>query len=458
MLEEYLDTITNMENYADGIIVLDEEAKVIYIRQFKPGLSPLDERRAIGKSIFEIYPNLKPETSTLIAAIQRGETTLNNEETLTTATGETFQIIDNTFPVKKDGKVIGAVSVATFPEKGVNRSGLILHSDIVAPAKDLYTIEDIIGRSKQTQDLRIQIRRVSTTSSSVLIYGSTGTGKEMVAQSIHSASDRNHHRFISQNCAAIPATLLESIFFGTVKGAYTGAENKAGIFESADGGTIFLDEINSMDISLQAKLLRVLEERKITRIGGVDSVNVNVRIIAATNKRPSLCIQDGTLRPDLFYRLGSVTIDVPDLTERLEDLPLLTDYFISMFNASMHKNITGVSKEVMEILKNYSWPGNVREFRNIIEGAFNLCDGNVIDVGSLPSYLLSEFNLTRPGLDEEKAAEEILWEGSLKSTMDAYEKKLILKAVDGHKSLTAAADYLGITRQSLNQKLRKYNL
>ncbi len=458
MIEEYLDTITNMENYADGIIVIDDQAKVVYIRQFKPDLSPLDERRAIGKSIFEIYPTLNPQTSTLIAAIQRGETTLNNKETLTTATGETFPIIDNTFPIKHDDKIIGAVSVASFPNKGTSLSGINLHSDAVPQVKDLYTIEDIIGRSKQTQDLRIQIGRVSTTSSSVLIYGSTGTGKEMVAQSIHSASDRKHKKFISQNCAAIPATLLESIFFGTVKGAYTGAENKAGIFESADGGTIFLDEINSMDINLQAKLLRVLEERKITRIGGIDPVNVNVRIIAATNKRPSLCIQDGTLRPDLFYRLGSVTIDVPDLKDRLDDLPLLTDYFISLYNTSMHKHITGVSKEVMEIFRTYAWPGNVREFRNIIEGAFNLCDGNVIDISSLPSYLLSEFDLSRPEMEDEQKAEEIQWAGSLKSTMDAYEKRLILQAISSHKSLTAAADYLGITRQSLNQKLRKYNL
>lgn len=458
MLEEYLDTITNMENYADGIIVIDDQAKVIYIRQFKPDLSPLDERRAIGKSIFDIYPALKPETSTLIKAIQNGETTLNNKETLTTSTGETFQIVDNTFPIKQDGKIIGAVSVATFPDKDFSISGINLHSDTVPQVKDLYTIEDIIGRSKQTQDLRIQICRVSTTSSSVLIYGSTGTGKEMVAQSIHSASERKNKKFISQNCAAIPATLLESIFFGTVKGAYTGAENKAGIFESADGGTIFLDEINSMDISLQAKLLRVLEERKITRIGGVDPVNVNVRIIAATNKRPSLCIQDGTLRPDLFYRLGSVTIDVPDLTDRLEDIPLLTDYFISLYNTSMYKHITGVSKEVMEIFKTYSWPGNVREFRNVIEGAFNLCDGTIIDLGSLPSYILSEFNLTKPEMEDDEKTDEIQWEGSLKGTMDAYEKKLIMQAVDSHKSLTAAAEYLGITRQSLNQKLRKYNL
>lgn len=458
MLEEYLDTITNMENYADGIIVIDDQAKVIYIRQFKPDLSPLDERRAIGKSIFEIYPTLRPETSTLMAAVKDGKTTLNNKETLTTSTGKIFQIIDNTFPIKQDDKIIGAVSVATFPEKDFSLSGIHLHSDTVPQVKDLYTVEDIIGRSKQTQDLRIQIGRVSTTSSSVLIYGSTGTGKEMVAQSIHSASERKHKKFISQNCAAIPATLLESIFFGTVKGAYTGAENKAGIFESADGGTIFLDEINSMDISLQAKLLRVLEERKITRIGGVDTINVDVRIIAATNKRPSLCIQDGTLRPDLFYRLGSVTIDVPDLKDRLDDLSLLTDYFISVYNTTMHKHITGVSKEVMEIFKNYSWPGNVREFRNIIEGAFNLCDDSVIDVGSLPSYLLSEFNLSKPGMEDDNKAAEIQWAGSLKGTMDAYEKKLILQAIDSHKSLTAAADYLGITRQSLNQKLRKYNL
>lgn len=458
LLENYLDIITNIENYVDGILVLDKDANIVYIRQYNPALVPFSEKEAMGKNLFEIYPDLDPAQSTIVRALTQGETTLNYRSMMTTAKGKTFEIVDDTFPIRENGQIIGAVCITHTPTRQQTASSLELSSDEVHIQRELFTIADIIGRSPAMQTLRDQIQRVSQTSSSVLIYGETGTGKEMVAQSIHTASSRKNKPFITQNCAAIPATLLESIFFGTVKGSYTGAENRAGIFETADGGTVFLDEINSMDISLQAKLLRVLEEKKVTRIGSTDSIHVDVRIIAALNRPPVACIKDGTLRPDLFYRLGSVTVDIPRLKDRGHDIELLTEYYVSEYNASMKKNIIGVSQDVMTVFHNYSWPGNVREFKNVIEGAFNLCDAPVIGLGDLPSYILTGMEVEQIVADNQAAIGDMQWLGSLKKNMDAYEKNLIVSAIKSHPSLVAAADYLGISRQSLNQKIKKYNL
>ncbi len=457
MIENYLDTITNVTNYVDGILVVDSDYKVVYISQYNPVFTSLEEQRVIGKTLFELYPELDPESSTIVKALRTGKITLNNEEVMKPTVGKTFRIIDSTYPIIEDGKVIGAVSVATFPDKKDARAVRVSQAKPSKPKK-LFTVSDIIGRSPQMQNVRNQVERISQTSSSVLIYGETGTGKELVAQSIHTGSPRKVCPFISQNCAAIPENLLESLFFGTTKGAYTGAEDKPGIFERAVGGTIFLDEINSMDLGLQAKLLRVLEDKKVTRIGGDKPFEVNVRIIAATNKDPAVCVRDGSLRPDLFYRLGGVTINLPPLKEREGDIELMTEYFVSYFNRTMKKDLIGVSQDVMRIFREYSWPGNVREFRNAIEGAFNLCEGKVIVVSDLPSYITSALDLDEILPETDKFEAQIQWLGSLKKNMDAYEKTMIDDIIHRFDSLSAAADYMGITRQALNQKMKKHGL
>ena len=459
MLENYLDIITNMENYVDGIMVTDTNANVVFLRKYYQGVSPAEEKAYIGRNLFEIYPDMDPAKSTIIKALTTGESTINFENTLVIQR-KSFIVYDDTFAIRENGQIIGAVCITHSPDRMQAAMSLQLSSDSIQVKKDLYSAADIIGRSESIQTLRSQIHRVAQTSSSVLIYGETGSGKELVAQSVHTASRRKSKPFITQNCAAIPASLLESIFFGTVKGSYTGAENRAGIFETANGGTVFLDEINSMDIALQAKLLRVLEEKKVTRIGSTESIPVDVRIIAVLNLPPVDCIKDGTLRPDLFYRLGSVTINIPPLRERGKDIELLTEYYVSFYNSRMKKNILGVSQDVMTVFQRYSWPGNVREFRNIIEGAFNLCDAPVIGLGDLPSYLLSDLKeeVHEIVAENSSGAAGIQWLGSLKKNVDAYEKSLIIDAIRSHRSLVAAADYLGISRQSLNQKINKYHL
>jgi len=450
VLEEYLDVITSMENFADGILVVDDKARVVYFRNYRTGITPLLREEVVGKNILEIYPDLTEETSTIYKALRTGESTINKLEPMTTYDGMTMNLLDNTFPIRQGGKIIGAVSIARYPD--FIKPEISISDFEEKYRKDLYTMEDIVGRSPQVLTLRTQVERVSRTHSSVLIYGETGTGKELVAQSIHTASNRKSKLFISQNCAAIPGNLLESIFFGTTKGSYTGAENKPGIFEIADGGTIFLDEINSMDINMQAKLLKVIEEKKITRIGGLESKKVDVRIIAAVNEPPMQCIREGKMRPDLFYRLGSVMIQIPPLRERSNDIDVLAECFIHQYNKEMGKSIEGLSEEVRELLPRYDWPGNVREFKNAIEGAFNFCDGKIIQKEDLPRYIFEELEAREP-----EPAPLAMGE-TLKKSIDDYEKHIILSELGKTKNLTALADRLGITRQALNQKMKKYGI
>ena len=285
-----------------------------------------------------------------------------------------------------------------------------------------------------------------------MIYGETGTGKELIAQSIHTSSYRKTHPFISQNCAAIPSTLLESILFGTEKGSYTGAEDKKGLFELANKGTLFLDEINSMEISIQAKILKAIEEKKIRRLGGEKTIELDVRIIAAVNEKPTLSLKENKIRKDLFFRLATVQINLPLLKSRRNDIMLLTNYFINEYNIKMNKYIIGVTEEVEDIFKKYHWPGNVRELRNVIEGSFNLVSGKFIKKSDLPEYIMElqdSFEINRLMND---------YELPLPERMQRIESKIISNTLIKSKNQVEAAKELQISKQLLRFKINKYNL
>lgn len=340
MIESYIDLIKTIDNSFDGIMVVDENLIVRYCRYFSAsGLGSVDVKTAIGKTPLDIFANIDQETSTFYRAVKYGETILNNTQIIVYANGKKEPIVDSTIPIIADGKIIGAVNTVRFVSN-FKKNNFTNHSNILAPcSNELYSIEDIIGASEEIINLKNKISKVSRTNSNIFIYGETGTGKEMVAQSIHSNSARKNKIFISQNCAAIPDNLLESILFGTTKGSYTDAINRPGIFEMADGGTIFLDEINSMNLNMQAKLLRIIEDKKITRIGGIETKEVDVRIIAAINQTPEACLAEKRIRPDLFYRLSSVQIKTPSLTERKNDIEKLAQFFIEFYNKKMNMNI-----------------------------------------------------------------------------------------------------------------------
>ena len=326
-----------------------------------------------------------------------------------------------------------------------------------------YTFNNIIGKSPLlTKSIKIA-QKASKTDSPVLLYGETGTGKELFAQSIHNESGVRGP-FISLNCAAIPENLLEGILFGTAKGAFTGSVERPGLFEEAAGGTLFLDEISSMNPDQQSKLLRVLETGRLRRVGETKERVVRVRLISALNISPIDAIEQGLIRQDLFYRLGVVTIKIPSLVERREDIPMLTEYFIDHYNKAFKLNVQGVSTEVMKIFLEYNWPGNIRELRHTIEHAMNLVENETIEKEHLP-FLLFERLKMKPSKSVEQivdiaVSEEIDEKGmDLKTVVELVEKETILSVLRKNEgNINDTAKKLGLSRQNLDYKMKKYGL
>ena len=318
-----------------------------------------------------------------------------------------------------------------------------------------YTFKDIIGSNKKmTQAIEIA-KSAASSPSSVLIYGETGTGKELFAQSIHNGGNRRNKPFIAQNCAAIPETLLEGILFGTEKGGFTGAVEREGIFEQANEGTLLLDEINSMSLGLQAKLLRVLQEGYIRRIGGIKDIPVDVKIIATTNEEPLESIKNGTLRKDLYYRLNVVYINIPPLKERKDDILTLVNHFITKYNYILGRDIAGIDGEVLESFYNYSWPGNVRELENFIESAMNYAPIH-------RRYLQNEDFISCSNIFSNNIIiknNSSIIDTSLPNYLEEIEKGIIIKTLKANdNNISKTARKLGIKRQTLQHKIKKYSL
>jgi DNA-binding NtrC family response regulator len=306
----------------------------------------------------------------------------------------------------------------------------------------------LVGNSPLTRALRQAIAQFAAVDSNVLILGETGTGKELVAKLIHVQSPRRDKRFLAVNCAAFSEQLLESELFGHEAGAFTGARNmKPGLFEVAEGGTFFLDEIGDMPLPMQAKLLRVLENRTLIRVGGTREIPVDVRIVAATNKDLKSEVEQGAFRRDLFYRLNVITLNVPTLAERREDIPVLAEFFVGKYARLMGKNVEGLSDAAMGLLKGYSYPGNVRELENIVERSVAMCNGSLIQPAHLPDDVRGlGVRLTRATGEEPM-------------TLLDNEKRHILAVLESVGwNRTRAAEVLGIDRASLWRKIKRYGL
>lgn len=313
-----------------------------------------------------------------------------------------------------------------------------------AESKTEIDLSNIVAKSEVMQKVIKTVQQVAASRSTVLLSGESGTGKEVIAQTLHLLS-RREGKFVPVHCAALSANLLESELFGHEKGSFTGATDmKHGRFELADGGTLFLDEIGEIDPQIQVKLLRVLETRSFERVGGVESITTKARLISATNRDLIEMVKEGKFREDLFYRLDVVNIKLPPLRERAEDIPILVEKFISEFAKDNEKEIEGISDAAMEIIMNYSWPGNIRELRNCIERMVVLCPGNILDVNNLPeSILKNELQDTND------------------SALDLHQNEaaLISKALeDCNGNRTQAAQKLGISRRTLHRRLHEYNL
>jgi arginine utilization regulatory protein len=456
MLRRYVEQILQLYNYIDGLVVTDNKGIIEYFTTFRPNINNLKEEEVLHHHVLDVYPNLTEESSSIMRVLKTGIPIYNKKQHLKTNKNSDIYALNTTLPIMHKNKVIGAVDVSRYIEPKIkyHNINLNINDKTIKPHDSkLYTIDDIITNSSSMIKIKDKILKIAKTDSSVLIQGETGTGKELVAQAIHSHSNRYLKPFVSQNCAAIPSTLLESILFGTVKGSYTGAENKKGLFEVAQGGTLFLDEINAMEINIQPKLLKAIENKVIRRLGDTKQINIDVRIVTAVNENPQKSIDDGRLREDLFYRLAVVQINLPPLRNRKNDIKFLTNFFINKFNKAMNRNIMGLETDVEDLFNKYQWPGNVRELKNLIEGVFNFTDSNFIQRRNLPDYILENIK-QKENLFMEQEVEDM----SLKTLVENYEKNLIFQALKKSTSKVEAAKLLKISKQSLDYKVSKYNL
>ncbi|MGV8982276.1 sigma-54 interaction domain-containing protein [Clostridium sp.] len=445
---EILDTMLNTVN--EWVVVVDEKGIITMMSKAYKEFVNMED--VVGKHVTEVIENTRMHIVVKTGIPEIGE--------IQEIRGN--RMVAMRIPIIKEGKIVGAVGKVMFKDMSnfysISKKLVNLEREIEYYKNELgkerrakYSFEDIIGRSQEIQKVKIMATKVAKTDSNVLIYGESGTGKELFAHAIHSASKRAAAPFIKVNCAAIPAQLLESELFGYEEGAFTGAKKggKKGKFELANNGTILLDEIGYMPMDMQVKLLRVIQEKEIERVGGNVVKNIDFRIIASTNKNLEESIKHSEFREDLFYRLDVMKITIPPLRERREDIIDLSNFLMKKVASKLGIYAEGISKEAMNYLHNYNWPGNIRELENVIERALNLMD--------------SELSITPEQLPDRISKNEKKYfnrgTSDLKEIIEVVEKEIIaekLKINSGNKNKTAKQ--LGISRVGLYKKIEKYNL
>lgn len=442
-----------LESFFENIVIVDKKGYIRMMNRTYGEYLGVDHREVIGKHVTEVIDNTRMHIvastgKAEIAEIQR----IKDKDCVVTR-----------IPIVKDGEVIGAVGKSLFKDpkdlKAMARQINTLQHQLEYYKEELrkvqggkFTFDSIVGKSEKMEWLKTVATRAAKGNSTVLILGESGTGKELFAHAIHNASSRLHGPLIKVNCAAVPENLLESELFGYDEGAFTGARRggKPGKFELANGGTIFLDEIGDMTLAMQAKLLRVLQEREIERVGGTKPLKVDVRVIAATNRDLETMIERGEFRQDLYYRLNIISLQIPPLRERREDIPLLASTLLKKINNQTPHWVEGVSPEALEYLLDYAWPGNVRELENILERAVNLMEDEAYII---PEHLPPALKKQHKNKESDEAGKQ------LAGIMGDAEKQAIYRALEaaaGNKS--KAAQLLGIHRSGFYQKLKKYGM
>jgi len=463
MKAEYYKKIIDelIELIDEGIYIVDKDGIGQHYNEAMAYIEKVNKDDVLDKKFHEAFPHFNINDSTMFRALKKNEPTLKQQQTYKNLYGKEITTINSTIPVIVNGETVAAVEVAkditgirqiSDTLLGLQEGSIGYTAPLPAVGIKRYTFDDIYGENPQFAQVVERAKRAADNDASVFIYGETGTGKELFAQSIHYQGSRREKPFLAQNCAAIPETLLEGILFGTTKGSFTGAVDRAGLFEQANGGTLLLDEISAMPYDLQSKLLRVLQESYIRRVGGTRDIPINVRIIATVNEPPERLIEQGKLRRDLFYRLNVINISIPSLKERLDDIPLLAERFLEKHNKRFGKEIWMVSDGAIKKLKHYDYPGNVRELENIIEQAVSMADRE---------HVLSEKILNMPAATRKIKAPEIDYSENqpLDEYLAAVEARIIRDAIiksDGN--ISKAAESLQIKRQTLQHKLKKYHI
>jgi arginine utilization regulatory protein len=453
IIYEFLDCLD------EGVHIVNADGITVFYNRAASRLDGMDVGEVLGVPLLEAFPSLTRKTSTLLKVMETGEPIGDQQQTFMNRKGKQIVTVNRTIPLRYKGTIIGAAEISRDITRMKELSEQVLHLQerIREPKRKkaghrpFYRFEDIITGDRVMLREIERAKRAAKTLSPVLVVGETGTGKELIVQSIHSASSRRDQPFIAQNCAAIPGTLLEGILFGTAKGAFTGAEDRPGLFELADGGTLFLDEIQAMPIDLQAKLLRVLEEGAVRRVGGTRVHPVSVRIIVATNEDPLLSIREGRLRRDLYYRIHVVGIHLPPLREREGDIELLTAHFLEKMKKELDTPVERIAPEVTEAFRRYDWPGNVRELKHTLEGALGLATERELTMEHLPRHFheaVRQSSWMSPGKGE-----------TLREVLARVEEEWIRRALrETGGNVLQAARLLGIPRQTLQYKLKKWGL
>ncbi|WFA08582.1 sigma 54-interacting transcriptional regulator [Tissierella sp. Yu-01] len=447
-------TKISLDYFEQGMQIYDKNGYFLYGNKKSEKLEEYNSENFKGKHVLELY-DLNEEFSTVLTILRTRKPVINRCDRFKVKSGKTLTTINTGFPIIIKDKLYGAIVFESdiTAVKSYQDMSLDFESYLKSKKSDkndsMFTFADIIYESNSMNEVIEFAKKVSLTDSSVLIRGDTGTGKELFAQSIHTFGTRRFKPFIDVNCSAIPDSLFESLFFGTEVGAFTGSVSKTGFFEQANGGTLFLDEINSISLDKQAKLLRVLEEKKFQRLGGSKKIDCDIRIIAATNEDLQDLVKSGRMREDFYYRIAVVKIIIPSLRERKTDIKILSNYFLS---ALYEKYSFGPSKISDEVLKNflaYDWPGNVRELRHIIESSFNNSDkdDSYLAKGSIPEFI-QNLDLTKH--------KDGLYNSNLNELLNNYEKEIIIKQLkENDNNITQTAASLGISRQNLQYRIKK---
>jgi len=429
-----------LDSIADGVFTIDNDKNITSFNKAAEKITGVKKEHARGQKCFDIFQaNICQTSCALEKTLKTGKEIIDLSINILNKEGKTVPISISTAVLKdKNGKVMGGVE--TFRD-------LSSLEELKKEISKQYTFEDIISKNHHIQKIFDVLPDIAESESTVLIQGASGSGKELFARAIHNLSPRKGRPYVVVNCGALPDTLLESELFGYVKGAFTDAKkDKPGRFALAEGGTLFLDEIAELSTALQVKLLRVLQQKEYEPLGATQPLKAHVRIIAATNKDLSQLLARGLFREDLYYRLNVVKIDLPSLSTRREDIPLLIEHFINQFNLKKGKKISGISTEVMEMIMKHEFPGNVRELENLIEHAFVLCHGSQIGVEHLPVDFVKKLGgekVTTPQVNILK---------------DAEAKVIIetLKKWGGNRA--KAAQELGIDKSTLWRKMKTLNI
>jgi PAS domain S-box-containing protein len=437
-----------MESVADGILAIDLDHRITAFNPAASALTGMPREQAIGRKFFDVlHPDVPEEDCPVCRAIAVGDTVVGRRITIINAAGDEVVLNVSAAPLRdKSGKIVGGVQ-ALRDVSAVER----LRRELT----ESYTYQDIVGKNARMRQLFKILPAIAESESTVLIEGESGTGKELFARAVHDLSPRQSGPYIVVNCGALPETLLESELFGYKKGAFTDAKrDKPGKFELARRGSIFLDEVESVTRAVQVKLLRVIQEREFEPLGGTRPTKTDVRIIAAGNQSLRDLVAQGRFRDDLFYRLNVVTLELPPLRERRDDIPLLVERFVSQFNAAKGKEIGGVSPAALRVLTEYDFPGNVRELQNIIERAFVLCEGGLIDVRHLTRSVIGDS--PGMGIDHAEAAQE---DEARRKPFALAEADVIRSALahnNGHRARTASE--LGISHTTLWRKIKRHGI